>query len=115
MQSQLERLGAGSRDIDRVRNEWNKLVADMNSRGLKKGAMGQEIANWRIGVVGHLTAVRMEADKTKKSLANIWKPMTTAAGLGVGAYGFAPRAIWNDGLLRIERAKSRSYFAGAHA
>lgn len=113
MQSQLERLGAGSKDIERVRNEWEKLVASMNSRGLKKGAMAQEIGNWRAGVIGHFTAVRLEAEKTKRSLANIWKPMATAAGLGTGAYVFG--RLGRAGLTassEFERAKSRSYFAG---
>lgn len=86
LQSQLERLGAGAKDIERVRAEWNKLADSMNSRGLTKGAMTQEIARWRTGVLGHFTAVRLEAEKTKRSLADLWKPAAIAAGLGTGSY-----------------------------
>lgn len=86
MQSQLERLGAGAKDIERVRAEWNRLISDINSRGLKKGAANREIANWRNATIGHFTAVRMEAERTKRSIANLMKPVYTAAGLGTGAY-----------------------------
>lgn len=86
MQSQLERLGAGAKDIERVRAEWNRLISDIDSRGLKKGAANREIANWRAATIGHFTAVRMEAERTKRSIANLMKPVYTAAGLGTGAY-----------------------------
>lgn len=86
MQSQLERLGAGAKDIERVRAEWNRLISDINSKGLKKGAANREIANWRAATIGHFTAVRMEAERTKRSIANLMKPVYTAAGLGTGAY-----------------------------
>ncbi len=93
VQAQFNRLGAGAKDLDKIRASWDALQARISAGGLTGKLRTNEIAAWRQSVVGHLTAVRAQAKSTQASLAaitsgmkNAMKPIYTAAGLGTGAY-----------------------------
>lgn len=93
VQAQFNRLGAGARDLDRIRRSWDELQSRIRDGGLTGRLRTNEIAAWRQSVVGHLTAVRAQARSTQsafaamqRSMANAMKPVYTAAGLGTGSY-----------------------------
>lgn len=93
IQAQFNRLGAGAKDLDKIRQSWDALQARISAGGLTGKLKSNEIAAWRQSVVGHLTAVRAQAKSTQsafaamqRGMANAMKPVYTAAGLGTGAY-----------------------------
>lgn len=114
VQAQFNRLGAGAKDLDKLRQSWDALQARIADGGLKGKLKSNEVAAWRQSVVGHLTAVRAQAKSTQASFAamqrgfsNAMKPIYTAAGLGTWAYVFGRLA--NAGLTAAS-ANQREVF-----
>lgn len=114
VQAQFNRLGAGAKDLDKIRQSWDALQARIGSGGLTGKLKTNEIAAWRQSVVGHLTAVRAQAKSTQsafaamqRGMANAMKPVYTAAGLGTGAY--VAGRLGRSGLTAASE-RQREYF-----
>lgn len=114
VQAQFNRLGAGAKDLDKIRQSWDALQARISAGGLTGKLRSNEIAAWRQSVVGHLTAVRAQAKSTQsafaamqRGMANAMKPVYTAAGLGTGAY--VAGRLGRSGLTAASE-RQREYF-----
>nr|WP_066733805.1 hypothetical protein [Bradyrhizobium sp. CCH5-A9] len=114
VQAQFNRLGAGAKDLDKIRQSWDALQARISAGGLTGKLRSNEIAAWRQSVVGHLTAVRAQAKSTQSAFAamqrgmvNAMKPVYTAAGLGTGAY--VAGRLGRSGLTAASE-RQREYF-----
>lgn len=114
VQAQFNRLGAGAKDLDKIRQSWDALQARIGAGGLTGKLRSNEIAAWRQSVVGHLTAVRAQAKSTQsafaamqRGIANAMKPVYTAAGLGTGAY--VAGRLGRSGLTAASE-RQREYF-----
>lgn len=114
VQAQFNRLGAGAKDIDKIRASWDALQSRISAGGLTGKLKTNEIAAWRQSVVGHLTAVRAQAKSTQsafaamqRGMANAMKPVYTAAGLGTGAY--VAGRLGRSGLTAASE-RQREYF-----
>ncbi len=92
LQQQFERLGATSKDLDKLRTSWAALNLQMQGVG---GRMRHNaLAEWRVQTLSSLAAVKAKMRETEtaahqmqRAIANGLKPMGYAAGLGGGIYG----------------------------
>ena len=97
---QLDKLGASSKDMDKLRSAWDRLYEDMQSKNLSKALQKSELGAWKNSALQHFIAqqkgLRDELDKSEKR-ARSWRDSMqniTKAGLGMaGAYGGAYGAI----------------------
>lgn len=92
-QRQLDKIGASSSDIDRLRRSWDALYADMSGKNLSKALQKSEVAGWKTATLTHFAqqqaALREEMKKTEQHAKN-WRNSMNAifkAGLvTMGAY-----------------------------
>lgn len=92
-QRQLEKIGASSGDIEKLRASWDRLYADMNNKNLSKALKKSEIAGWKTATLGTFAQqhaqMRAEMDKSVQH-AKKWKGAMEGifrAGLvSMGAY-----------------------------
>lgn len=92
LQAQLQRLGASASELDKVRSSWDQLQARLSAGGIGGKMRTNEIAAWRMAVAGNLTAVRVEADRTRQSLSSLSdqiRRMATTGGMVAGGVGSA--------------------------
>jgi hypothetical protein len=96
-QRQLDKIGASSSDIDRLRRSWDALYSDMSGKNLSKALQKSEIAGWKTATLGHFAqqqqALREEMKKTeahakswRNSMNNIFKAGLVTMGAYTGAY-----------------------------
>lgn len=114
LHQQLQRLGASASELDKVRSSWDQLQARLTTNGIGGRLRSNEIAAWRLGVVGNLTAVRAEADRTRQSLVGLGDQVRRLAAMGglmaggvggalLGRAGIQASASYEDLKIRLEQ------------
>jgi len=120
---QIEKLGASSKQIDRLRSSWDKLYADMQSKNLSKALQKSEMGNWKNATLQHFIqqqkAMRDELDKTEKkargwrnNMNSMLKVGVATVGAGAGTYlgglaargGITASAEWEREKFRQQNA-----------
>lgn len=135
-ESQLNKLGVGAKDIDRLRVSWDRLYADMSSKNLSKALQKSELNNWKTATLGHFAkqqqALRDEMKRTeahartwRNSMNNIFKSGLVAMGAYTGAYmggvairgGLSASSEWEREKFRQQMAniplRERGQIVGA--
>ncbi len=82
LQTDLEKLGASSRDLDKLRTSWERLNASMNARSLSRGARSQEIAAWSLAVKGHFAVLAQQAGEAERRTRGLVGSIRELAKLG---------------------------------
>lgn len=124
LQRDLEKLGASSSDLDKLRVSWERLHSSMASRNLSAAARRAEIANFEIATRGHFAAITSASKAQFKDMETrtrafsgrlqaIMKPALVMMGGYTGAYvlGMGGRAGFTA-ASNEQRERARQHFAG---
>lgn len=96
-EDQLQKLGAGANDIEKLRAAYNRMITDMNGKGLSKSDMAAQVANFKIaalsefGQIRHAWATNAKAMEARTRMMatrfqNMMKPILVAMGGYTGVY-----------------------------
>lgn len=95
-QSQMDKLGASAKDLDRLRSSWDALQASFQKDNLSKAMKRTQIENWKTAAVGHYAAIAAGARDAEKAQAKYRDTVKDMMRLGIYSVG----------------AGSLAYFAG---
>lgn len=110
-QARIEKLGASARHVDQLRSAYDRLASSIGNASKKDQA--RAFSEFKTSALASLTAVRMEAERTKRSLTDLVKAGAAGVGLGTGAYvaGRLGAGLMEGGSTRA-REELRQKMAG---
>lgn len=123
-QSQIDKLGASARDLDRLRSSWDRLQDSFQKDNLSKAMQRTQVANWKSAVLGDFIRgqqqIRDELRETEKHYRN-WRnnvsAITRAGLVMMGGYtgAYVTGVMGRESLIAAsneQRERARQHFAG---
>jgi hypothetical protein len=123
---QVQKMNLASRDMDRVKASWERLLSSLKSGGqIKPAQFMPALDQWEKKTLGQLQRVRREAEQTQRAFATgaasrrnligMSGGRFAAGALGVGSGAYVANRGLRSGIeatSTLEREGARNYLAG---
>lgn len=104
---QLSQLKATPEEIEAIRRSWDNLHNNFSSKNIAAAMRKQSISTWKTATIGHLAAVRAQADETEKRIL----AMNRSIGMGLKPFmvmGGGYTAAYMGGIMGREALTAAS-------
>ncbi|PWE55440.1 hypothetical protein DEM27_15400 [Metarhizobium album] len=99
-QSQIDKMGASARELDTLRNSWERLQAAFKQKNLSGALRGAEISRWQLGALSHLREMAAAAKAAEDHTGRLRDRINELKRLGLYALGSGSAIYFGGQAIR---------------